>query len=182
MTDRDDRQNRPDSLADAALDALFAEARAERQRADAGDLPDLPLGGAEGLPPGLSARILADADTLMDQRASAAAGGKGRRPGPCACARLCPRPGARRRRWHGRRDDARRRLRSGRILGAGRPRHRRGPALVGLGAITLMGLWLGLMPPAAVQSGLDSAFGTGLSANPYLVDSTSTFEFLDSEG
>ncbi|MCA1337030.1 hypothetical protein [Pseudooceanicola marinus] len=182
MTDRDDRQNRPDSLADAALDALFAEARAERNTRDTGDLPDLPPGGAEGLPPGLSARILADADTLMDLRASTAeaarAAARAHVPARGFAPGLVP-AGA------------------GGMGGAMMPGAGFGPggfwaqviraigggaALAGLGAVTLVGLWLGLMPPAALQSGLDSAFGTGLSANPYLVDSTSAFEFLDSEG
>ncbi|MBR9765015.1 MAG: hypothetical protein GYB53_16190, partial [Rhodobacteraceae bacterium] len=57
-----------------------------------------------------------------------------------------------------------------------------GPALAGLGAVAIAGLWVGVMPPEALATPLDSLFGASLDSNPYLVDATTAYDFLDSEG
>ncbi|MGI3166210.1 hypothetical protein [Pseudooceanicola sp. 200-1SW] len=181
MTDRDDRLS---GLPDAALDALFAEARSQRAEA-ARPEPDLPPADPGGLPAGLSARILADADHLLGARAAEAeaaraaardlAPARGFAPGlvPAGAGATGGLGGA---------------MMPGGGLGLGGfwqqfSRAIGGvPALAGLGAVTLAGLWLGLMPPVALQSGFDSAFGTSLSADPFLVDSASAYEFLNNDG
>lgn len=180
-------------LPDAALDALFTEARAQAHgpagdgaasRADRGagpgagvDVPEGP-GDLPGLPPALAARILADADRLgaeRDARAlaarAAARSGAGLRvvaPGLVpAAAGGGAFPG-------GGLGLAGFWVQLSRALGGG-------PALAGLLAVTAAGLWLGLAPPEMLQSGLDSLTGNAYGADPYLVDSTTAFEFLQTE-
>ncbi|MBT9383446.1 hypothetical protein KM176_06215 [Pseudooceanicola sp. CBS1P-1] len=55
------------------------------------------------------------------------------------------------------------------------------PALAGLGVATMAGLWLGVMPPAFVTSGVSAITGTTTSYSPYMVDSTSAFDFIVDE-
>ncbi|SNY57089.1 hypothetical protein SAMN06297129_3324 [Pseudooceanicola antarcticus] len=160
-------------LPDAALEALFAEARdVEAPKAAGAD--DL------GLPPGLSARILGDADQLQSDRAAeeaarrqrlrATAGGSA----PLAAAGLVPAGAG---------------MGQGVLSGLGGgfwgqlSRALGGlPALAGLGAVAVAGLWIGVMPPDALESSLETLLGSSVSSNPYLVDSTTAFDFLDSEG
>ncbi|WP_010141907.1 hypothetical protein [Oceanicola sp. S124] len=181
MVDR----NGKDMLTDAALESLFSEAR-DADRSGWGDQ----AGGAAdeaglGLPLGLTARILGDADRLLDERAAEA-----------QRLREAARAGAAARNAHAGLVPAGAGLGGEMLLGGGLGGFGMGggfwaqlsralgggPALAGLGAVAIAGLWLGVMPPAALETSLDGIFGTTVSSNPYLVDSATAYDFLQSEG
>ena len=162
-------------LSDAALQALFAEARDADRGQGTGP-------GDSGLPAGLAARILGDADDLQSGRAAAE---ETRRQAARAAA------------WHCAQQVSPSQVPAGAGLAGGTLSGGTmgggfwaqlsqalggGPALAGLGAMAIAGLWLGVMPPAALETSLDAFLGSSVSSNPYLVDSATAFDFLDSEG
>lgn len=59
------------------------------------------------------------------------------------------------------------------------------PALAGLAVATVAGVWVGVVPPAGLQSGLQTVMGTtGTDElfDIYFVDSSEVFEFAQAEG
>tara|TARA_R110000737_G_scaffold156641_2_gene185330 strand:- start:449 stop:880 length:432 start_codon:yes stop_codon:yes gene_type:complete len=130
--------------AEADLDALFAQARTEAH------------GEQMALPEALSARILADADSVLAEQAAQT---QVRR------ARQAP-------------------VRSGfwrqLLTSIGGT-----PALAGLAVATVAGIWVGIVPPAGLQTGLQTVMGTTGTDDLfdiYFVDSSDVFEFAQSEG
>ena len=59
------------------------------------------------------------------------------------------------------------------------------PAVAGLAAATVAGLWIGITPPAALQSGMQAVTGATASEEIfdfYVVDSADTYDFTQVEG
>ncbi|KAA2316325.1 hypothetical protein DL237_08825 [Pseudooceanicola sediminis] len=133
-----------------------AEAELESLFAQARDVP------AE-LPAALTARILADADAVLAVQANDRLNARHRVPV------ASPAPGlARGGFWA-------QLLKS--IGGA--------PALAGLAVATMAGVWVGIVPPAGLQSGLQTVMGTTGTEeifDIYFVDSSDVFEFAQTEG
>ena len=167
-------------LPDDALEALFDQARRTDFSGRSRGMPGNDFGGDFGLPAGLSARILADADRLTAEREAQAlaarAAARASAPLRLAVPGMVPAGAG---------------MAGGMLSGGGMGLddfwHQLSRALggmravAGLVAVTAAGLWFGLMPPDALQTGLENAFGSTISANPYLVDSTTAFDFLQTD-
>ncbi|WP_119840715.1 hypothetical protein [Pseudooceanicola algae] len=155
MTDRSNDTGLSTGLSDAAMEAFFAEMRSEQEAGRAG-------GQTGSLPDTLTARILADAETALADRATAdraASGAVDREP-----ARQTGLRGL----W-------------ARILGA----IGGAPALAGLAAATMAGVWIGITPPTALQTGMQAMIGSTSNEELfeyYVVDSTDFYDFGQVEG